>query len=85
MKRATPQRIALDADNRNVNLTAGAGAATAASASHFQAGSDLKPHSLEIHLDRLGFLQQVLVGDKLKSVKIENLIHVIGFIQNQRQ
>jgi len=50
-----------------------------------QTGTDLEPDTLEIHRYRLNLGQQILICDKFKFIKFKNLIHVIWFIQNQRQ
>jgi len=49
-----------------------------------QAGTDLESDALEIHRHRLSLGQQIFICDKFKFIEFKNLIHVIGFIQNQR-
>ena len=40
---------------------------------------------MEIHLDRLGFFQKILIDDKLKAVNVKRFIRVDKLIQSHGQ
>jgi len=81
--RMLPQR---DCQSPEETLTAGTrrAATGGAAPARLQAGTDLESDALEIHRHRLNLGQQVFICDKFKFIEFKNLIHVIGFIQNQR-